>query len=467
MPTLPAGPRLVAFTMIGWLCLFYPAPEMARAAGPGDASTAASGSAPARPRQVLSLSQAQERALRYQPALRQARGQTEAATGRTEQARAGYLPQAALTGSYQRTTGNFALRPGSTPNQNIALATTTSGWSTNTYNFMAYGVSASQLIYDFGQTDGRWRAAAANRDAAQSGELTAEQQALLAVRRAYFLVRADGDLIGVARDTLANQVRHLAQIQAFVQAGIRPEIDLAQARTAVANARVQLVSATNDDAVAREQLNQTMGTFEGVDYDLADSSLPVVAGEDGPVEKLVDSALSTRPELETIRRQRRAQELTIGALRGGYGPALGAAAGATEAGQDFGHLVPNWFLGLTLNWPFLQGGLTKGQIHEAQGVLATLAAQEDGLRLGVRVDVEQGQLAVRAAKATIAAAQEALASARDQLRLAEARYANGLGSVIELGDAQVAFTTASAQDVQARFNLSSARAQLMAALGVR
>jgi outer membrane protein len=154
-------------------------------------------------------------------------------------------------------------------------------------------------------------------------------------------------------------------------------------------------------------------------------------------------------------------------LRGAYGPALGAAAGATEAGQDFGHLIPNWFLGLTLNWAFLQGGLTKGQIREAQGTLATLAAQEDTIRLSVRVDVEQGQLAVSGAKATIAAAQEALTNAREQLRLAEARYANGLGSVIELSDAQVAYSTAAAQDVQARFNLSSARAQLMAALGVR
>jgi len=440
----------------------------ARAADPSGAATAgASGAIPARPRQSLSLSQAQERALRYQPALRQARGQTDAAAGRTEQARAGYLPQASLTAGYQRTTGNFVLRPGATPNQDIPQPTTTSGWKTQTYNFVNFGLSASQLIYDFGQTDGRWRAAAANRDAAQAGELTAEQQALLAVRRAYFLVRADGDLIGVARDTLANQERHLNQIQAFVQAGIRPEIDLAQARTAVANARVQLVTATNDDAVARAQLNQTMGIFEGVDYDLADAGLPPVPGEQGSLDALVDSALATRPELETIRRQRRAQELTVAALRGAFGPALGAAAGATEAGQDFGHLVPNWFLGLTLNWPFLQGGLTRGQIHEGEGVLATLAAQEDGLRLTVRVDVEQGQLAVRGAKATIAAAQEALASARDQLRLAEARYANGLGSVIELGDAQVAFSAAAAQDVQARFNLSSARAQLMAALGVR
>ena len=72
---------------------------------------------------------------------------------------------------------------------------------------------------------------------------------------------------------------------------------------------------------------------------------------------------------------------------------------------------------------------------------------------------------MQAAKATITAAEEALVNARDQLSLAEARYKQGLGSVIELDDAQVAYTTAAAQAVQARFGLAAARAQLLAALG--
>ena len=413
---------------------------------------------------TLSLSQAEETALRHQPTLRQAHGQTEAAEGRVEEARAGYLPQATATAGYQRTTGNFVSRPGGTSN---GISSTSSSWSNTSYNYFNLGVTASQLIYDFGQTDGRWRAAAANRDAAQIGELTAEQQALFAVRRAYFLARADRDLINVAEETLRNQEKHLVQIQAFVQAGIRPDIDLAQARTAVANARLQLVTAVNNNAVALAQLNQAMGVRERASYELADSALPIVAGEDGPLDDLVDGALATRPEVATLQRQRRAAELTVAALRGGYGPSLGASAGVTDTGPAVDRLVPNWFLGLTLNWPFLQGGLTTGQIREASGTLLTLVAQEEALRLAVGVDVEQGQLGVRAAKSSIAAAQEALLSARDQLRLAEARYANGLGSVIELGDAQVAESSAAAQDVEARFNLSAARAQLMTALGVR
>jgi outer membrane protein len=49
------------------------------------------------------------------------------------------------------------------------------------------------------------------------------------------------DLVRVARETLDNQVRRIRQIEGFVRVGTRPEIDLAEARTDEANARVQLI----------------------------------------------------------------------------------------------------------------------------------------------------------------------------------------------------------------------------------
>jgi len=72
---------------------------------------------------------------------------------------------------------------------------------------------------------------------------------------------------------------------------------------------------------------------------------------------------------------------------------------------------------------------------------------------------------VRAAKASEEATHEAVVNAREQLRLAEGRYQAGVGNMIELGDAQVAMTTAAAQEVQAHFGLATSRAQLLLALG--
>jgi outer membrane protein len=91
-------------------------------------------------------------------------------------------------------------------------------------------------------------------------------------------------------------------------------------------------------------------------------------------------------------------------------------------------------------------------------------AQLDQLRQQIRLEVDAARLAVRSAKTTVGAAQEALTNARERLRLAEGRYQHGVGSVIELGDAQVALTSAAAQAVQADDRLATARAQLAHAL---
>jgi outer membrane protein len=423
---------------------------------------------------ALTLAQAEQNTLKHQPTVRQAEGQTEAAAGRVEEARAGYLPQVTGTGTYERTTGNYASRPGAVP----ANLTTTNGmmittntapsisWS-KTYNFWSFGVTGSQLIYDFNATADKWRSASWSRDSAASSEEVAKQQALFNVRRAYFTARAQRDLARVAEEAVTNQQKHLDQITDMVSAGMKSQIDLATQRTALANARVQAVQAENSYAGDLALVNQAMGTPSESGFDLTDSEMPPVAGEDGDERQLIDGAIKARPEVASAEQQRRAQELTVSADRGGYGPALSAIASLTDVGTTLDKLAPNWFVGAQLSWAILQGGLTTGQIREAKGTLAALQAQADGVRLQVSVDVVQGRLAVRAAKSSIDGAEEALTNAREQLRLAEGRYQTGQGSIIELADAQVAYTTAEAQEVSARYSLASARAQLLTALGAR
>lgn len=404
-------------------------------------------------------------ALQHQPTLAQARGQSEAAEGRVEEARAGYLPQATLSAAYQRTTGNFAPRPSALPSGAGTAAATS--WNGSTYNYFNAGFAASQLIYDFGQTSGRWRSAAASRDAALLSERAARAQSLLNVRRAYFDARSRQELVAVAGEAVRNQERHVRQTEGFVRAGIRPDIDLARVRTDLANARVQLVDARNNDAVAVATLNQTMGLPAPTRYALTDHEMADVPGEDGGASGLAEGAVRGRPEVAALVDQVRAQDLAVAATRGTFGPALSATAGATESGTHIDALVPNWFVGLSFAWPILQGGLTRGLVREARGTLASLAAQVEALRLQIRVEAQQAALAVAAAKANIAAAGEALTNARELLRLAERRYETGLGSAIELGDAQLASNTAAAQEVGARYSLAAARAQLLFALGDR
>lgn len=362
------------------------------------------------------------------------------------------------TGTGTGTTGGTV---GSTPTS-ITASTDSAG-----VDVFTFGGNATQLIWDFGGTYDRSRAANRLVEAFAANEKATNRTVVQDVRRSFFTARAQKALVVMARESLDNFQKHLEQIQGFVQVGTRPEIDLAQARTDVANARLSLINSENAYAVARAQLGRSIGQTDSIDYDVADDELPPVEGEDLTSDRLMTKAYDGRPELVVYDKQRESFELTAKAYRGAYGPTLSAAAGASETGTELGSLGPAWNIGLIASWPLFQGWLTHGQAREAEANADASRAQAEGTKLQIRVDIQQAQLGIRAAKASQSATAEAVANARERLRLAEGRYASGVGSPIELADAQLALTTALAQAVTANFNLSSARADLLAALGQR
>jgi len=418
----------------------------------------AAGEAPALP--ALTLEEALSSARQLQPALLEAWATADVARAKARQAHAPLLPQVNLSGGYSRTTANFVARPGSVPR------TFTQGAPTfDTFNFFNAGVTGTQLLWDSGQARNRSKAAEAQAGAADASARTAILDAEQRVRAAFFQAQASRALVRVGAETLANQARHVAQVQAFVEVGTRPEIDLAQVKTDRANAQLQLIQAENGYDTARAQLLQAMGQERGLDFDVDGAQLGQLAGEDGTTDSLLDEALAARPEFAALERERAALEATLASARGTSWPQLSATVGATEGGSDLTALAWNVNGGLNLSWPLYQGGLSNAQVAEAEANLRAQAARVASRRQQVRLDVEQARLAVRAAKAGIGAANEAALNAQERLRLAEGRYEAGVGNVIELADAQLALTAAQAQAVQAQFQLSSARAALLRALG--
>ncbi|HVR61730.1 MAG TPA: TolC family protein [Polyangia bacterium] len=408
----------------------------------------------------LSLDEAVRIARARQPQLRQAHAQSEVAAGRADQARAPLLPQLGGTASYLRfdysTNGSAVASSG-------GGGATVVGASAPTV--LSAGATASQLIFDFGQNWSKWRGAQATERAQRETEQATGMAVILNVRTAFFGARANKALVGVAREALENQNRHLAQVQAFVEVGTRPEIDLAQARSDQATAELQLINAQSNYATARAQLRQAMGVDGTADFDVTDETLAPVAGEDARPEALTDQALAARPEMRSLAEQLRAAELAIRAVKGSFGPALSLTGGASYRRPD--GLPDSWVLngGLSLSWALLEGGLERGRLHEDSANLDNLRAGVDLQRQQITLEVEQARLALTSSKAAIVAADKALTNARERLRLAEARYQTGVGNAVELGDAQLALTNAGVQKLQAEFQLGVARAQLLKALG--
>ncbi|MGC4091646.1 MAG: TolC family protein [Polyangiaceae bacterium] len=460
-----------SFSGVCALLAVFAASSSVRAQGATEPAPAVPGAAPAAPAAptaaplevpavgpVLPLAQAVRSALDHHPSLRQADASARAAEARVDLAFAPLLPQVTATGTYQRGTANPVPRAGS-------VVPAARGSSFDTYGFWNFGINATQMIYDFGQARGKLRSAEANADVSRLSERAQRINVALGVRNAYFAARQQKALLLVALETLRNQDRHLAQIRGFLEVGTRPRIDLVQAQADRESAELSRVKAENAYAIAKAQLVQAMGADSVAPFEVSDETLPPVDSEEADPSVLYSRALATRPDVLAAIGSVRAQQLSESALKGAYGPTLSVSTGLTEAGAALDTLRWNWNAQATLSWPIFQGGITKAQVREAHANVDAASAQVSVVRQQVLLAVEQARLGVLGAKRALLTADVLLQNARERLTLAEGRYQTGAGSIIELGDAQLALTTAQQQRVQADFDLSTARAALLSAVG--
>lgn len=406
---------------------------------------------------TLHLADAERLTLEHQPALRQALASEAVYGARSDETMALLLPTVNATGQFVRSQGSFA-RAGSTGTGGFVSG------SAAPSNFLSLGLNASQPLWDFGAIQ-RFRASGRTFEATQATRRAVTLQVLLTTRRTFFAARANQALMGVAEEALANQHKHLAQVEQFVKAGLHTGIDVATTQTLVANAQLQLVNAKNAYRLSRAQLRQAIGWAGLGEFEIAPDDLGPNPFETRPLDELVARALANRPEVFAARTQVEAQALTVSAQHGGYLPTLLATGAVSEAGTDPAALGTNWSFGATLAWNLFQGGNTAATVREARATADFLGAQLDLQLIQVRVDVESARFTVEDEQSAILAATAARDSAKAQLSLAEGRYAQGVGSILELSDAQVQAVSAAAQLVRTQLALSTARAQLLGALG--
>jgi outer membrane protein len=391
----------------------------------------------------LTLDHALALARDHQPQLQQARAALRAAEARTLTARAPMLPQVSMSAGYS-----------------LGSRRETLGIAGSNLN-----LRANQLLFDFGQRESRYQASNAQLAAQGQSERDTRQAVALGVRTSFFAAQAAKILLEVNREALANQERHLKQAEQFVKAGTRAPIDVVQERANVANARRQLINAENDYRTSKARLNQAMGREGGLDFEVAPEAMPVVAGEDLTLDALMQEAEANRPDLARMAEQVRSQELALAAQSRAQSPTLQASTGLGDNGLLIGRPGTSWEVGLSFSWPLYSGGSIQAQTQEAEASLEGTRAQAIALRQQVRLDLTEATLAITSQKAAIRSAQEAASNAAERLKLAEGRYAAGVGNIIELADAQLALTSARSQVVQEEFRLATARAQLLKALG--
>ncbi len=412
--------------------------------------------------EVLTLEKALEIAERIQPTLVQSRASVEAALGRVDQAKVARNPTITLSAS--ASTGSSPVRPCAPPNE----ADNCGGFFDPTVS-TGLATTANWRIFDFGQTSLAIRAAQLTAEATALGVDTDIQDVRNRVEVAYLEAVARQRLIGVAETTVKSEEVHLDQARKFVAAQAKDPIEVAQAQARAANAKSALAQAQSAEAIALANLRAAIGWIDATRSPVVAPTWPTPPSQE-PIDlaSLVEQARKQRTELRQLDKQIEAAEANLDAAYASRRPVLSATA-STQWNADDSDWTPQptWFAGITLSWQLFDGGRARAQARIAHADVVSSKAQRDGLLVTLTSELELSRAQIVANRANVDASTEAVTAAQAQLKLAEARYGQGLGSQIELADAQTAVTTAQGNLVQAEWQLATAWANLRRALGAR
>jgi outer membrane protein len=401
---------------------------------------------------VKTLAECVEIALQHHPRLGAARATVDGADAREWQATSDYLPHVDASYSATRSKSSSAARTQGPFGENVV----------SRFSFYDSGVRLSQVLFDFGQNLNEIRAARARTRSLEADAVATRDDVVLNVKQSYFDLLAARRLEVVAADTVRSDRLQLELAQGRNEVGFAPKLDVTRSQVQLASAELDLLTARNAVSVAEETLRNALGLEGPLDFELEDAlERRVVALSE---DEALSRAYATRPELRSLVEQESAAEQDIKALQKDYLPNVTGDAVWGYSGSDY-PLANNWNVGANVNLSLTNGGLTTARIAESKADLRRLKHEQDRVRQDVALEVRRAVLDLRRAAESIEVATRAAEQSRENLALAEGRYRTGVGSVIELSDAQTARASAEAESVRALYTYQSSLAALERAIG--
>jgi outer membrane protein len=409
----------------------------------------------------LNLERCVEIALKMQPNIAAAFYNVDASESLVGQAKANYYPQINWSSSYDRisrASGRFGTSFSST-------GTTNSSGTGESFDEYSISFNLSQLIYDFGKTSTQVKIQNFNFASSRSDLENVSEQVILNVKTAYFGVLQAKRSRDVAADTVKQFQQHLDQAKGFYEVGTKPKFDVTQAEANLSNAKLNLIKAENGLKLAVVTLNNAMGVPAAPEYTIEDNlsfKKYSITFEDA-----LAKAYKERPDLMSIIATRQAAEKSVDLANTGYYPVLTGNAAYGWSGGKLSSLDHEWNLGAGLSFPIFNGFLTTYQVQEAKANLNISRANEESLRQSIFSDVQQAYLNLKQAEESIPTAELGVKQSQENFEIATGRYAAGVGSPIDVTDAEVLLANAKLSHIQALYNYKISQANLEKAMGMR
>lgn len=412
----------------------------------------------------LSLAEAKQRALAASPRLSQLEALEEAAAAGVAGAEAARRPDLYLTAGYTRASEvpEFQL--------SLPMGMSFPSLFPSLENNWRSRVEATMPLLTGDRLPNLVQAATYERDAAGRDREAGIRDLALETTSVYWNLVTARETARVVRESLAAYEAHLADARQRERFGVAAPNEVLAIQVERDRAELARIQAESTAEVVESDLRRLLGLEEGVPIEPAEELETLPVAVEG-LETLIDQARAQRPELKALAARVEAAEAAARAAQAARRPQLAAAAGFDFANPNK-RIIPQrdqwddtWDLSLALSFNLFDSGRSSAAVAKNRAQAAALRqAQEEVLRR-IRLEVGSRLIELRTAEAALPVTVQALASARENLRVAGERYREGVAPSSERLDAEVALLRAGLDRTDALARVRLARARLDRAVG--
>jgi len=333
------------------------------------------------------------------------------------------------------------------------------------YDNFNTGVTLSYNIFQGYKTKSLYGASQDNYQASLCQHEVNRQYLVFNIIQAYYRTLQSERILQSAGEAVKNSNLHLEFARAKQKAGMATRSDILKSEVELSNAELDKIKAANTLHAAKGNLNQLLGLPSDNQIELVDDLSIINEISVQSFDTLLNEAINSRSEIKKYQSLLDAQQKNIVIAKSGYYPFLSANANYNYAGPAVSSMQKNWWLGVTFSVPVFKGFSNKARVTQEEFAFRSLEKDLEQLKQQISQEVWNAWLSVKESVERIATSSKAVESARENLSLAEGEYKEGVGSIIQLTDAQTTFVTVEQIYIQALADFKISYAELERTIG--
>lgn len=290
---------------------------------------------------------------------------------------------------------------------------------------------------------------------AQSNSADTELSTVLQTTRTYLAAAFGKENVRVNQESLVSYQAHLDSTQKMRKEGVATDYDVTRAESAVEDQKKRLATACNQYELALANLRTALLLPKDAPIDLQGGFFEPPAQQ--PVDQAEETAVTAVPLLKSFADRSCSLLFSEKSVRAQLKPQIDAVGFGNLLPRSSGFLTnAQWFVGLQFTQVILDGGVIRARAAQIASQRAANDTQAAGTANDVRLQVRSAYLDMSTACSAIEAARKSVQLAREALRLAERRFAEGVGTSLEVLDANVNLLSAQVSLQQSLYQLDAA-----------